>query len=48
MWDRACFTSEGEQAKTIGGAISQSADMPIQHMVLSGRETAEMSVMTKF
>ena len=19
MWDRACFTSEGEQAKTIGG-----------------------------
>ena len=48
MWDRACFTSEGEQAKTIGGAILQSADMPIEHMMLSGRELAEMFVLRKF
>ena len=42
------FYIRGRTSKDDRGAILQSADMPIEHMVLSGRELAEMFVMRKF
>ena len=42
------FYIRGRTSKDDKGAILQSADMPIEHMVLPGRELAEMFAIGKF